>query len=85
MFNLKHWLNLATNPQTYIWIEALLIKETPKALLIEFDGKQIWLPKAWIIKIRRNVVAQFIGQKIPPLRNAAISVKISQYHWGKKL
>ena len=83
MFNLKSWLNLATNPQEYIWIEAALIRETPKAILIEFDGKQIWLSKAWIVRIKpKNVVAQFIGQKIPS--STPISIKISQIHWAKK-
>ncbi|MBU4312524.1 MAG: hypothetical protein KJ706_07380, partial [Candidatus Omnitrophica bacterium] len=38
------------NPKAYLWIDATLIKETPKAILIEFDGKKIWLPKAWIVK-----------------------------------
>ena len=54
MFNLKSWLNLATNPQDYIWVDATLIKETPNAILIEFDGKEIWLPKAWIKVIARS-------------------------------
>ena len=70
MFNLKSWLNRATNPQEYIWVEAILIKETPKAILIEFDGKQIWLPKAWILRIKR--------------KPDVIRIKISQYHWTKK-
>ena len=71
MFNLKHWLNLATNPQDYLWIEALLIKETPKAILIEFDGKQTWLPKAWIVKVGRNEA------------HNVIKIYISQYFWAK--
>jgi len=70
MFNLKHWLNLVINFQEYIWIKALLVKETPKAILIVFDGKKKWLPKARILKIRRD--------------KEVISIKISQYHWAKK-
>jgi len=69
MFNLKSWLNFVLNPRGYVWIDALLIKETPKAILIEFDGKQAWLPKAWILQIKRN--------------RRAISIKISQFHWAK--
>jgi len=69
MFNLKSWLNRATNPQEYIWIEAILIKEAPKAIQILFDDKRIWLPKAWILRIKQN--------------KEAISIRISQYHWGK--
>ena len=73
MFSLKRWLNLATKPQSYIWIEALLIKETPKALLIEFDDRKIWFPRAWILHTKRNQ------------RNRRVNIKISQYHWGKRL
>ena len=81
MFNLKHWLNLATNPQDYIWIEAVLIKETPKAILIEFDGKKTWLPKAWIKVIARSkATKQSLKEQIPQ----PISIRISQYHWGNR-
>lgn len=45
MFLLKY---LLYPRHDYVWIEVTLIKETPKAILIEFDGKQAWLPKAWI-------------------------------------
>jgi len=79
MFNLKHWLNLATNPQEYIWIEAILIKETPKAILIMFDSQKIWLPQAWILRIKRSK-----HRHCEPRRGEAISIKISQYHWAKK-
>lgn len=87
MFNLKHWLNLATNPQDYIWIEAVLIKETPKAILIEFDGKKTWLPKAWIKAITKIPSPQRgegkgEGDDLPSPN--PISIKISQYHWAKK-
>ncbi|MCK4829974.1 hypothetical protein KA005_80385 [bacterium] len=73
MFNLKHWLNLAANPQEYTWIEAALIKETPKAIKILFDGKEIWLPKAWILRIKRNQHSRIIG------------IKIFLWHWAKKV
>ena len=72
MFNLKYWLSLVANPQGYVWITAIPIKETSKALLIEFDGRQIWVPKAWILHTKRNQ------------RNHTINIKISQYHWGKR-
>ena len=79
MFGLKFWLNLATNPQDYIWIKAYLVKETTKAILIKFDGKQIWLPKAWITVIaRRPEGPTKQSQKNP------ISIKISQFHWAKR-
>jgi len=59
-------------PKTYFWIDVLLIKETQKAILIEFDGRKIWLPKAWIIKITKDQHA-----------NAA-KIKISEYLWAQK-
>ena len=58
--------------KNYFWIDVILIKETKKAVLIEFDGRKIWLPKAWIVKIKRNK------------DNHVVKVKISQYHWEKK-
>ena len=72
MFSPKQLIRWATNAQNYIWIEAVLIKETPKAIKILFDNKEIWLPKAWTLRIRRNKND----------RNASIA--ISLYHWAKK-
>jgi len=60
-------------PKTYIWIDVTLIHETPKAILIAFDSRHIWLPKAWILRIRRC------------RHTHAISIKISEYHWAKKV
>ncbi|MCQ9207987.1 MAG: hypothetical protein NG712_01215 [Omnitrophica bacterium] len=73
MFNLKYWLNLAIRPQAYIWIEATLIKETPKAILIMFDDKKIWLSKTRILRIKRKQ------------RKHIVSIKISLWHWTEKL
>ena len=56
----------------YFWIDAFLLKETKKAILIEFDGKKAWLPKAWIMRIKHNP------------RIDTVKIKISQYHWEKK-
>jgi len=76
------------NPKAYIWIDAILIKETAKAILIEFDGQEIWLPKACITKIKRNKLRHC---ERPALRSLgeggseAISIKISEYHWTKKI
>lgn len=42
-------------PKTYFWIDVLLIKETKKAILIMFDGRKEWLPKAWIVRIKHNL------------------------------
>jgi len=61
------------NLKTYIWIDTLLINETKKAILIEFDGKKIWLPKAWIAKINRKCHCE-------EQNDEAISIKISEYY-----
>ena len=93
MFNLTHWLNYASNYQDYLWIKALLIKETPKAILIEFDNRQIWLPKAWIVSIKRNKAnprhcepRPKVGAKQSQTEQTpqTIAIKISPYHWSQK-
>jgi len=45
MFSLKNLLKFVLYSETYIWVDVLLIKETPRAILVVFDGKEIWLPK----------------------------------------
>ena len=70
-------LKTLLNPKTYFWIDVLLIKETKQAILIEFDGKETWFPKVWILKIKRN-------RHCEPRRGEAISIKISEYHWAAK-
>jgi hypothetical protein len=49
-----------------------LVKQTKKAILIMFDNRQAWLPKAWIWGIKQN--------KDKP----TVKIKISRYHWTKK-
>ena len=72
MFNIFQHLNTPVGFYDYIWIDAILIKETPKAVLIEFDNRNIWFPKAWIIRIGRNESSN------------DIKIKISEYYWSKK-
>ena len=60
------------NPKTYIWIDALLTRETKKAVLIEFDGRKIWLPKAWIVRIKCYRT------------NNTAKIKISERYWTIK-
>ena len=69
-------------PATYILIDVTYVRETPKAILIIFDGKKAWLPKAWIIRIKRKKGCRVIAS--PPKAGEAISVEISEYHWDKK-
>ncbi|MBU4343541.1 MAG: hypothetical protein KKG21_05990 [Candidatus Omnitrophica bacterium] len=72
MFSPRTLLNFAVGFHVYIWVDVYIIKETPKAILIMFDNREIWLPKVWIIRIKHN-------------RHREISsIKISEYHWAKK-
>jgi len=72
MFSPRSLLNFAIGFHAYIWVDVCIIKETPKAILIMFDGRKIWLPKAWIVRIKRNC------------HRETSSIKISEYHWSKK-
>ncbi len=73
MFSLlKHLLSPLFEFYSYIWVDVLLVKETPKAILVEFDGRKNWLPKAWILRMKKDK------------NNNAIKIKISQCHWAKK-
>jgi len=68
-FSLKRLFKPA---DTIIWVEAILIKQTQKAILIEFDGRKAWFPKAWILKARRSQDAR------------TISIKIAERQWAMK-
>ena len=60
-------------PKIYVWVDVLLIKETKKAILIEFDYRKAWFPKVRIARIKRN-----------KRYDRLISIKISEYCWTKK-
>ena len=72
MFSLLRYLLSPLLSYNYIWVDVLFIKETSKAILVMFDGKKEWLPKAWILGIKRGK------------NNNVVKIKISQYHWAKK-
>ena len=72
-FNLKFILNRLYGFYDYIWIDCTLVKETQKVILIMFDDREIWFPKAWIVKIKRDK------------NGYTIRIKISQYNWAKKM
>jgi len=69
MFSLRYLLDWLDTP--YIWADVLLIKETPKAILILFDGQKAWFPKVWITRIKKNKV------------NTSITIKTALYRWTK--
>lgn len=58
-------------PKKHLWIDVFWVQETPKAILILFDGRKVWIPKAWIVRIKQN------GER-------SVKIKISDYHWAKK-
>lgn len=68
----KIFLISLLSPKSYIWVDVVIIKNTQKAILVMFDGRKIWLPKAWIIKITKDQHA-----------NTA-KIKISEYLWAQK-
>ena len=58
-------------PKTCVWVDVTPISETPKAILIVFNGRKAWIPKAWIVRIKQNI-------------GRSIKIKISDYHWARK-
>jgi len=74
MYNFLRLLNIPYGYYHYIWVDVKLLKETKKAILIEFDGRQAWLPKVLIRKIKRHNYNKY----------NKIHIKISLYHWAKK-
>lgn len=70
-------------PKKHLWIDVFRVKETSKAILVIFDGRKIWLPKSWISRIRRKICHYVIAG--PTETGEAISIKILDYHWAKKL
>jgi len=72
MISSRWLLNLAVGFHTYIWVDVFLIKETPKAILVLFNGRRVWLPKIWILRIKR-------------IKNSdMIKIKISEDNWTRK-
>ena len=61
---------LILEPKRYLWIDAILVMETSKAILIIFDDRKAWISKAWIARLKRN------GDR-------SIKIKISDYYWAK--
>lgn len=72
MFNLRYLLNPPFGFHTYIWMDVILIRETQKAILVMFDDRKNWLPKAWILRMKKDK------------NSDTVKIKIFQYHWAKK-
>lgn len=52
-------------------VDVTIVRETLKAYLISFDGKQKWVPKSWILKYKN-------------LQNGETRITISEANWTKK-
>jgi len=83
------------NPKTYLWVDVIFVRETPKAILIIFDGRKAWIPKSWIYRIKRNKGRHVIASptkrgeaRLPDIDSRAVGqaifIKISDYNWSKK-
>lgn len=82
MIRIRNLIRFILEPRIYLWVDVILVRETQKAILIIFDGRKVWIPKAWIYRIKRTKVRHVIAS--PPKAGEAISIKISDYHWAKK-
>ena len=69
-------------PTRYLWINVILVRETPRAILVVFDGQKAWIPKSWLRRIKLKKSHSVIAS--PPKAGEAISIKISEYHWARK-
>ena len=82
MIRIRNLVRFVLESRTHIWIDIVFVRETPKAILIIFDGQKVWIPKAWIYRIKCNKGHHVIAS--PAKRGEAISIKISDYNWSKK-
>ena len=82
MISMRRLIQFILEPRAYIWIDVVFVQETPKAILIIFDGRKVWISKVWLYHIKRNKEHYVIAS--PAKRGEAISIKISDYHWAKK-
>jgi len=81
MIRMRRLIKFVLEPRTYLWVDVVFVRETPKAILIIFDGHKTWIPKAWLCRIKCNKDYYVIAS--PPKAGEAISIKISEYHWAK--
>ena len=82
MIRIRSLIRFMLETRTYLWVDVVFVRETPKAILVVFDDREAWIPKAWLCRIKRNKGRRVIAS--PAKRGEAISIKISDYHWAKK-
>ena len=82
MIRMRRLIISILDPKTYLWVDVVFVRETPKAILIIFAGRKAWIPKAWICRSKCKKGHRVIAS--PAKRGEAISIKISDYDWAKK-
>ena len=82
MIKIRSMIRFILEPRTYIWVDVTFVTETPKAILIIFDGRKVWIPKVWLCRIKCKKSHYVIAN--PPKAGEVISIKISEYHWAKE-
>ena len=82
MVRIRSLIRFVLERRTYLWVDVIFVRETPKAILIIFDGRKAWIPKAWLARLKRNKDRRVIAS--PTKRGEAISIKISDYEWSNK-
>ncbi len=96
MISMRHLIRSILEPKRYLWIDAILVKKTPKAILIVFDGHKTWIPKAWLRRIKHTKGNRVIAS-LPGLGKTRfldfysladghkISIQLSEYHWVRNI
>ena len=66
MISSRWLLNLAVGRKNYIWVNITVIRKSQKAALIMFDKRKVWLPRSWIVRIKRDrQSAVYLTQEYP--------------------
>jgi len=88
MIRLRTLIRRILEPKRYLWMGVILVKETPRALLIIFDGREAWIPKSWLHRVKRNKSLCAIEARLLAIDSLevgqTISIQLSEYHWVMK-
>jgi hypothetical protein len=71
MYSVRQLLRNKRIYSNRINVDVTIVRETFKAYLISFDGKQKWLPKSWILGYKN-------------LQGGETRITISDANWVKK-
>ena len=62
MLSLKSLLSLPYGYYSYIWVDVTLIKETPKAIFIDFDNRKAGYLRRGYLKLKKRVKSIFLKE-----------------------